>query len=184
MDMDGAIDLFNAYLDAEYAAVVATRTEPDDAVVNRARAAVEAFLNTGPDGRMASTIGRAPGMTAAAVEALAATVDQVVRRTLFQVVEYRHPALGRLFAGYAGGQSMLSKGAYGRLLYATELAGEPKIISEYVPDILEPAPPVAWSVLQGAQIAPPGRPGAVRQFTGPTYEPHRHDWIATREQPA
>lgn len=183
MEIDGAVDFFNAYLDAEYAEAVAARSEPDQVLDERRRAS-EAFMYAAPGVVMSSVIGRGRGWSAEKLSEYAQTVHQVARRVLFLVAEYRHSEWDRLFAGYASGPRPRITGSYGQLLYAAEIEGQPKIIAQYAPEILEPAPPMRWSHAQGAEIGDPGRPVAIRALAEPTLQEHRQDWIALRESMA
>ncbi|WP_164253147.1 hypothetical protein [Streptomyces sp. S4.7] len=92
------------------------------------------------------------------------------------MARYNHPEWHPLFAGYASGPTPLTTGSYGQLLYVTEFDGAPKIISEYFPEILEPAPPMLWSHAQGAEINGIGNPNEVRALTAPTFGEHLDDW--------
>jgi hypothetical protein len=178
MDLDSAVAFFDAFLDAEYAALVALYSEPDDAVLAGLVAAAQRYLSSSPEARMAVGLNRAPGVSARQLEEDAKLLGQLRRRALFQVVEFEHPSLGALFGAYASSQDAYTIGAYERLFYAAGL-DTPKIIAAYVPELLAPAPPVTWRRLQGMEIDRPGRPVAVRRLTEPTRKAHRQDWNTT-----
>lgn len=183
MEIDDAVEFFNAYLDAEYAEGVAARSEPDE-VLDERREASESFMHAVPGAIMSSVIGRGPGWSTEKLAEYAQTVNQVARRVMFLVAEYRCPAWGRIFGGYASGPRPRITGSYGQLLYAAEVEGRLKIIAQYAPEILEPAPPMRWSHAQGAEIGKLGRPVALRVLAEPTLEEHRQDWLAICESMA
>ncbi|MCX5342154.1 hypothetical protein [Streptomyces atratus] len=177
MEIDESVEFFNAYLDSEYAAAVAARTEPDE-VLDERTATLETFMHAAPGTIMSPAVGRGRGWTAERLEKAARTVNEVARRNLFLVVEYKHSDWHSLFAGYVSGPTPLTTGSYGQLLYACEIDGLPKIIAEFFPEILEPAPPMKWSYAQGAQIGVLSKPKAIRALSEPTFAEHQQDWEA------
>ncbi|MFD9869090.1 hypothetical protein ACFXI8_26580 [Streptomyces niveus] len=175
MKISDVEEFFKSYLDAEYAAAVAARTEVDG-VLDEHTALLESFLHATPGSVMTPTVSRGRDWSAERLEKSALTVGDVARRDLFLVARYNHPEWHPLFAGIASGQTPLTTGSYGQLLYVTKIGGAPKIISEYFPEILEPAPPMVWSHTQGAEINGIGEPAEVCAVTAPTFDEHLEDW--------
>ncbi|MFD4949354.1 hypothetical protein ACFWNT_44465 [Streptomyces sp. NPDC058409] len=177
MIIESVMQFFDTYLDVEYAAAVSARTE-QNALLDKRVAALEGFLHAVPGVIMSPTIGRGQNWSAERLAKASHSVGDVARRTLFLVAEYNHPEWRPLYAAYVSGPTPLSTGSYGQLLCATEVDGNMKIISEYFPEILEPAPPMTWSHAQGAAIDLPGTPTTVRALAAPTFKEHEEDWTS------
>jgi len=177
MGLDDALEFFNAYLDAEYGAVLACRTEVDEVLDARVQAA-ETFWHAEPGGIISLAIGRRPGYSVDELAAYARGVSQVARRVLFIIAEHHHAKWGRVFGAHLSNTRSATTGLYGALLYAAEVGDELKLIAEYAPEVTLPAPPVQWTHVQGADLGDLGRPLVAQAPTEPTYGGHREDWAA------
>ncbi|MFF8617938.1 hypothetical protein [Streptomyces sp. NPDC015350] len=175
-----SIDLFNSYLDTDWAGNNAVLAEPDD-VVNSLRSKIMEFWNSVPGVPLSPSFGRPMGMSPEQLANMAARMERV-RRPLFMVTEHRSHAGQVLYAAYIGGNKPTTAQAYGGLLYATEIRGELKIIASYREDIDREPPPVRWQHVQGAEIPLAGPPVAVCAFRAPVdIKAHLRDWEILRD---
>lgn len=175
MDIDDAVRLLDAYLDAEWALTRAVYAEPDDEVVRARREEAEGFLR----GSLGILAERMPNMPAAEVEAGSDLLSQYVRRKLFLVAEHRNPLWGELFGGVAGSTSSYAAGSYERLFYVATTEDGPRIVSHYDVDPL--APPVTWLHTGGVVLDQPGPVVGVRAIAEPKLSKHREHWAAMTE---
>ncbi|MFF5565167.1 hypothetical protein ACFY6Y_11045 [Streptomyces sp. NPDC012829] len=173
--MDEVVKFVYSYLCVEHSGNVAVYSESDE-VVNRLREASMEFWYAAPGVPVSPSFGRAAGMSSEQLAKRAARV-KIARRALFLVAEYRDPDWGALYAGYVGGDRVLTAQSYGGLLYVTKIADELKIVASYKEDIDEEPPPLRWRHSQGANILLTGPPVAVRPLGLPTGRAaHQQDW--------
>ncbi|WP_150233586.1 hypothetical protein [Streptomyces filamentosus] len=173
------MEFLSAYLDAEFEEARAVR-QGSDAVLRRRTEASEDFMYSVPGYIMASVYGRPP-MTESQLEEYALTVDQVAHRKLFLVSEHRHRNWASLFAGYISGDSPLSLGAYGLLLYCAEIEGGLKIISSYYPEPLSVEVPTVWRHAGGVEFDDVDSAVRVQAIEAPKRPEHLRDWDMRRE---
>jgi len=177
--METAVKFFNAYLDIDYAGNVAVFSESDE-VVNELRDASMKFWHAAPGVLLSPGFGRPMGMPPEQLARLAANTDPA-RRTLFLVATHHDPTWGDLYAGYVGGDREQSAKSYGRLLYATGIENEFKLIAAYREDFDKVSPPVRWRHSQGVEISSRDAPTAVRPLEVPSGRAaHRQDWEMLR----
>ncbi len=175
MDLDDAVKLLDAYLDAEWAATEAVYSEPDDTVVDARVREANAFTRSPAGAPLGVTVSRAPG---ADVAAMRPQLSQFARRRLFQVIEHAHPLWGRLYGGTAGSSAASAAGNYERLYFVADTEDGPRIVSEYVPELFTPE--VEWSHFGGVVIEDPGPVVAVRSLQPPDRERDRANWEAAQ----
>lgn len=176
--MDDVVEFFNSYLDVVHAGEVAIFSEPDEIVVRLQGESLE-FWHAEPGAPVSPPFGRIMGLSSAqlAQKWAGRPGPEISRRTLFLIAEYNSAEWGALFAGYIGGDRKLTASAYGGLLYATDIAGEFKIIASYREDIEVVPPPLQWRYSRGAHITLANTPVAVRPLEEPTGRAaHRQDW--------
>jgi len=176
MEMDEAIRVLDAWLDAEYEHTRAVFTDPSDDAVSERRSAAAAFLVGGPAAPAGITVGRRPGMAAEEVTAGAARLEEYTRRSLFKVTEHANPLWGRLFAGIVGSPQVVTAGMYMLLYYVADTEEGPRIVSVY--DTSPLSPTVEWEHRGGVVVDEPGPVVDVRRLAEPSRERDRTAWAS------
>ncbi|WP_335932615.1 hypothetical protein [Streptomyces sp. PTD5-9] len=177
--LEEAVTFFNSYLDLDWAGNRAVSSESDE-VVNALRSDSMKFWHSVHDAPLSPSFGRPMGMTPEQLARMAAKIE-LVRSELFLVAEYRDPTWRTLYAAYIGGGRVTTAQSYGRLLYATEIQEEIKIIAAYREDFDKTPPPMHWQHSQGAEITLTDPPVAVCALKAPTgRKAHRQDWEMMR----
>jgi hypothetical protein len=180
VNLDDAVALFDAYLDAEWAATTADLSEPQSDVVMARVTEANAFLRSVPGASMGVPIGRYAPVTDDDMAERRAELAQYARRPLFLVAEHDNALWGRLFAGYAGTTMTYTATMYGRLYYAADTDDGPRIVSEY--DEQPFSEPVQWRRVGGITVDNPGPVLAVRPIAEPGWPAHLVHWRSLVEE--
>lgn len=168
-------EIMQAFVQAEYSALVLQYTEPDDHHYKKEQAKVEQFLAKGVVSGLQRPSHPNPSWFVTG-EAMIAQ-NQIAPRTIFQIKQYEHPQTGHLFRVYA---SHTAKGNSKRLSYFVNffviaIRGEWKIISRYDLDLLPEQDGkrfsdgnLSWIWHSGRQWQALGMLQAVKKITPPT----------------
>ncbi len=174
--MNEVLQFIDAFLEAEYRAVVAQYTERDQARCDEQMAKLAAFA--APDVEV--VIGHRPLHPD---EKFFEIGDEKMqkgefgKRTLFQVKLYEHATLGHLYRVYVGPDDVFPQApTYAANLFVTEIGGDLKIVSVYKFNRRFPQRKgyryftdhgLAWNHSSGAEITALGTPAAVLKFQAP-----------------
>ncbi|MDY0094754.1 MAG: hypothetical protein RBT80_18830 [Candidatus Vecturithrix sp.] len=174
--MNDVLQFIEAFLEAEYRAVVAQYTERDQARCDEQIAKLAAFAV--PDVEV--VIGhrpRHPDEKFFAIGDEKHVKGEFDKRTLFQVKLYEHATLGHLYRVYVGPDEVFPQApTYAENLFISAIGGDLKIVSVYGFNRRFPQRKgyryftdhgLAWNHSSGAEITALGTPVAVRKFQAP-----------------
>ncbi|PSN17900.1 hypothetical protein C7271_15335 [filamentous cyanobacterium CCP5] len=174
--MDTAIAFIRNFIQAEYEALIAVYTNPEDGVVDEKIRQAEEYFYIKPNHIMSLGFGRAPGMTEEDVIEMADEASDFQPRTLFQGKHYKHASLGDLYRFYASSYHDMPLLAYNSSFYVASLDTELKIISKYVISIGGNKKRLEWEYLCGTKINQLGDLIETRKFVSPESRAHKLDY--------
>ncbi len=174
--LDQAVALVRAYLDAELAAQKATLLEASDDRYRELEAHARSFLHVTPDNVHGLPFGRAavPGGTMLVKEAYR-TNETLVKPQLFSVVQ--HLVGGEpMFLAHIG--SAFGRGVYGDRLHIARVGAELKIVGRSGCDPFRKR--LSWEAAGGRQPGRLAKPAAVQMLEPPTNPVHLAHHVALR----
>lgn len=175
--MDETIAFVNRVIDAEYRALRASYTEPDDDAYLRLHREAEALFDNRPGHVMALGFGRPPGESPERLAELAGAAEQFAPRTLFVVRRRRHPTRGDVFEAVVGPSRRSAAPQYDERWLVARVDGTPKVIARYARDRARRDEP-AWELVSGTDLTELGPALEVRRLTPPSKPAQRADWDA------
>lgn len=178
LNIDYVEEFIRGFFTAEYAALVAVYSEPDDDIVAQLEQKAMTYLHVEPGHIMSLGFGRPPGLSPEEVAKDADYVSELQERVLFLIIRYQRQEGNDLYGCFVSSTQKLSGLAYASCFYVTAIDGEAKIIAHYTPGLYSPEESLTWRRLDGSTIDNPGHPVEARKFVPPTMPAHLEHYNA------
>ncbi len=176
-----AVEFIKAFIEKEYQALVSQYTERDEAIFQAKVAELEAYYE--PD--IPSMLNRPNPPDEEWFELGKQSVEQsLTPRILFQIKEYEHPSLGKLYRCYVGQNFRArnnNQAHYILNLYVAQKDGGLKIVSKYHIDRNKTTLDTgldSWSYRDGIELETLGNLLEVRKFREPTPPEQLAEYLA------
>lgn len=179
---DEVVQFARAFVKAEYDALLARHTEPDDAKFRKKSTSVQKYLGRGVEIPLQRPIKTDDNWFNTGKEMV--KYGTLAPRKIFQIKRYDNGSGGPLYRVYASSHTRPRRGGYpyGSSLFLREEGSRLEVISIYDLDILGQegqhlkSDGLTWILASGDKVARLGEPSAVRKIEPPDHPEHRADY--------
>jgi hypothetical protein len=163
-----------SFIKAEWRALIATHSDPDDASYEAAQKEASRFLESAPGSVVTLGFGRPLGVEPSTQLSREEAEEQFHPRPLFAIAEY--DVGSPLYAAFVGSPRDESGRRFDRMLVIEERGGDPRIVGVTGVDPFAEGTPLPWEPLGGKQVPENAAIVRVLEISRPTNQHHAAEY--------